>query len=928
MSDHTQEPSDRETGRMNAEQVHRLLTLSTIDDIQQFLSDVACDSGKWKWVPLGGRENNSGSINLAMDPGQALVERITNSMDAHIELEFELAGRPTGLDSPREAVQRLWNLESSRLTRESPSVARFIDEMAPRISVRVVGSMGRRQSSVMIRDSGIGQHPDDLPTTILGLQESNKADRRYLMGAFGQGGSSTFAYCPYSLVISRRHPLCLGSSKSDVIGWTVVRQFDEDAWKTFRYEYLVAHTGLIPRISPEVLDTLGTRFDNGTRIVHFAYDLGRINASWSRVGFRFFDNLLFDPVLPYRIEDHRVSPRFNRNLHGGRNRLEQVSIDRRPEAQTHEPDLSRWGAEGRVNIRYWVFRPGIVEGDDSESGASVRLGSYLDYDNSPLTIIFTLNGQRHHARGKSLVRDARLGALADYLLVHVDCDDLSLRLKKEIFTATRAGAMIGERREDLLINAVREALGDSWLKQKLEEILRRRETALATESTRRVNQMLNRLITVYRQGSSAGGRRGSQEGSGRDGRKRQTHDPPRSLEFADHRRLDLLAGEHKVVHLITDGPDNILSRQHRPGNLVFAIEGDNIARFAVDKDDMRNGRIPVRILVSSTATNGQGGRIIASLEVPPITLLTSMREIRVVPPPLPYVGTDPPTIFEFAKKTALTVEVGRRSVAEIHTNARNDLITRAVHPSHISGSSNVPGMFISVRGPRDGLAQLEINVSPSAQVGAEGGVTAKLALHDGTVFETSRAVSVIASKQHSVSTGSQPASLPAYQLKRVWQRLPEGNTDDITWDDVNNYSATRVGHYEPNGDELWLYVNMDETQFRAERIHWGRRFGESTSGRLTDRYVAYIAFHLFQLYDSAERAVSSVAQCAGDGNGNAEAGNQSPTYDPESVPVSEELRRVTATLIQTLRSEAELARLQDSGGETEDRLVPPPSSLA
>jgi len=74
------------------------------------------------------------------------------------------------------------------------------------------------------------------------------------------------------------------------------------------------------------------------------------------------------------------------------------------------------------------------------------LGSYLDYDNSPRTIIFTLNGQRHHAREKSLVRDARLGALADYLLVHVDCDDLSLRLKKEIFTATRAGAVIGERR--------------------------------------------------------------------------------------------------------------------------------------------------------------------------------------------------------------------------------------------------------------------------------------------------------------------------------------------------------------------------------------------------------------------------------------------------------------------------------------------------
>jgi hypothetical protein len=76
--------------------------------------------------------------------------------------------------------------------------------------------------------------------------------------------------------------------------------------------------------------------------------------------------------------------------------------------------------------------------------------------------------------------------------MHVDCDDLSSRLKKEIFTATRAGAMIGEKREDLLINAIQEALADPWLKQKLDEILRRRETALANESTQRINQMLNR----------------------------------------------------------------------------------------------------------------------------------------------------------------------------------------------------------------------------------------------------------------------------------------------------------------------------------------------------------------------------------------------------------------------------------------------------
>ncbi|MFP4641669.1 MAG: hypothetical protein ACLFPU_05785 [Dehalococcoidia bacterium] len=511
--------------------ISNLLSMSNTEDVEGFISYLQSVSDRWGWLPLGGRENNSGSINLAMDPGQALVERITNSMDAHIELKFELAGHPPDLNSPREAVQELWKLESSHLTRESSSMQAFIDEMASKTLIRVVGSTKRGHSSVVIQDSGIGQHPDDLPKTILGLQESNKNDKRYLMGAFGQGGSSTFASCPYSLIFSRRHPYCL-NGKEDLVGWTIVRKFDDDSLKTFRYEYLVDADGHIPTIEPEEIDAVGLPFENGTKIIHFGYELGKLNARWSLVGYRFFDNLLFDPVLPYRIEDHRVTPPFNRNLYGGRNRLDQVESSKRPESQAFQTDLSRWGGEGTVRIKYWVFRPRTSNEPEEMDDASVKLGSYLDYDTSPRTILFTLNGQRHHTRGKDLVRESGLGALADYLLVHVDCDDLTIRLKKEIFTATRAGAAIGETKEDLIINAIKEALADPWLGQKLKDILQRREAMITSESTRRLHQMLNKLITVYRQEESPGGRRAnSQSGAGRDGAERTIHDPPESLKF-------------------------------------------------------------------------------------------------------------------------------------------------------------------------------------------------------------------------------------------------------------------------------------------------------------------------------------------------------------------------------------------------------------
>jgi len=895
---------------LDAEQLRSLFSLSSGKDIESFLSHIEANSDRWKWFPLGGRENNSGSVNLAMDPGHALVERITNAMDAHIELQFEMAGRPSGLSSPREAVRRLWNLETSRLTRESPSTAKFIDEMAPKNLVRVVGSERRKDSAVIIQDSGIGQHPDDLPKTILGLQESNKNEKRYLMGAFGQGGSSTFAYCPYSLIISRRHKQCLGS-RHDLIGWTIVRQYDDDLWKTFRYEYLVGSDGLIPRMTPEEIDSLGINFESGTRIVHFSYELGRLKKRWSLVGYRFFDNLLFDPVLPYRIEDHRISPHFNRNLYGGRNRLDQTEKADRPDAQTFEADLSRWGGEGTVRIRYWVFRPRTTGKEEGEDDSSVKLNSYLDYDNSPRTILFTLNGQRHHTRDKGLVREARLGALADYLLVHVDCDDLSMRLKKEMFTATRAGATIGEKREDLIINAIKEALDDPWLKQKLKEMLLRLEAKITSESTRRVNQMLNRLITVYRQETFPGGRAGGEhEGAGKGHTERQIHDPPRSLRFADHRRLEMIGGDQTTIFLITDGPDEILIRRRRRGSLSLAIEGDRVGSLYVG--DMHNGKIPVRVIIPSESTSGQSGRIIASLKVGPHTLLSDTREIRIMPPPPPYVGAEPPTRLKFAKETNMRIEVGRKSVTQAHTDARNDLLTRAIGPASIQGFTDVPGVFISVRGPRDGVAHVEVSTDTNASVGAEGIIGVRLVLSDGTEFTTTRAITLIAFAPQTPSPGKEEAQNPAYKVLRVWQEVPEDATDSISWATKENYDNDKVGHYELNGDALWLYINMDERQFQLERLRWRKTFGEGTSQRLIDRYVAYLAFHLFQMYDhSQEGAPKDIPLGNIEGNGDENGSErQYQSYDPESRTVGLELRRVAGTLIQALRSEAQLMQLE------------------
>lgn len=891
------------------QQVRQLLSITTVEDVGAFLKGIGASSGKgWKWIPLGGRENNAGSVNLAVESGQALVERITNGLDAHIELQYELAGRPANLDAPRSAVKRLWELEADRLSRQSAQMAKFIDDRAPKTVVRVVGATERRGSSVVVEDSGIGQHPEDFPKTLLSLGESNKVNRPYLMGAFGQGGSSTFAYCPFSTIISRRHKDCL-DGKADLIGWTIVRKHDDDSLKVFRYEFLVEENGGIPTLDPDYLDSIDLAFRSGTRFVHIAYDLGRLNVQWSLVGYRYFDNLLFDPVLPYRLEDHRVSPQFNRNLYGARNRLDQVEASRSPEAQNYDADLAAWGGDGRVNIRYWVFGPVGDHSSDPDDDRGVKLDSYLDFSKSPRTIIFTLNGQRHHVQERSIVRNRRLGALADYLLMHVDCDQMSRRLKKEIFTATRTGATAGEQREDLLLGAVRGALSDPWLKQKMDEIVRRRQAQLTDESTRRVQRMLDTLITVYRDEQGGGGQKGpSEDGTSTTGvGERRVHDPPKSLKFADHRPLDVQRGKSKTIYLLTDGPDDLLSRPRRRAHINISCENGKTASFSIG--DIRDGRIPVYVRVATDAPSGHRQRMVATLELKPATYLTDARDMRVLPPPEPYSGNDPPKCFRFARTTTMTIEVGRSASAEIHTDTTNDILIRALSPASVQATCDIRGVRVSFRGPKDGIARVEALASRDVVPETEGIITVTLRLDDGTQFTTDRPCKVVEARKRTPRPGTQSTPIPAYKVDRVWRVAPADQSGAPTWESFSNHwDDTKIGTWEMNGETLHLLVNMDERQFRAERIRQSRgTLSTSYTDRLTDRHVAYLAFHLFQLHEQSQRRVeTSDRDRELTGEPVNDVGGYEANDDPDSPVVAHELRRVAATLIQTLKSEREL----------------------
>jgi hypothetical protein len=58
---------------LTLEQIDSLFNIYNIEKLEHFFSSISINSECWRWLPLGGHENNSGSVNLAMDPGQALL---------------------------------------------------------------------------------------------------------------------------------------------------------------------------------------------------------------------------------------------------------------------------------------------------------------------------------------------------------------------------------------------------------------------------------------------------------------------------------------------------------------------------------------------------------------------------------------------------------------------------------------------------------------------------------------------------------------------------------------------------------------------------------------------------------------------------------------------------------------------------------------
>lgn len=319
----------------NEELLKRLMVVSTVTDVEAVLAtlpivsehdttfDATRAAATWKqdhlhWMPVGADRGNAGRIKLANHPVNPLAERIVNGMEALIELqrtrELNQNANAAAPENPRAAISRYFQLPSldqipkieDKHERERVwSIAREIATHL-RLKLTTVKINGQPSFTIVVEDDGIGQSPDMIHRTLLSLGSTTKGDKPYMIGLFGQGGSSAFSISRFSWILSRRAPDALGEHQ-DGLGWSVIKQVFPKGRRDDYFAYLAAAPdGRVLSFDAASADAVGIA--HGSRFAHIGCDFQGVGgSSVTRNLYPALNHVLFNPMLPYELYAGRDS---------------------------------------------------------------------------------------------------------------------------------------------------------------------------------------------------------------------------------------------------------------------------------------------------------------------------------------------------------------------------------------------------------------------------------------------------------------------------------------------------------------------------------------------------------------------------------------------------------------------------------------------
>lgn len=640
-----------------------LMKATKSEEIEKIISTLVEDyEGVWRLV---GDRTNFPTIHITSNPFSSIVERITNAIDAQLEADALFYRNLTeNCKSPRQFVERRYGVEEGYLPSlkgKKREKERLVEAAGVRISLRDGDT--EETPTIDVADKGIGVARSEFPETLLSLNKNNKINKWYLMGRFGQGGSTTFRFSECTVMISRRR-LSLHELGTQ-ISFTIVKYREaSEGEKDGQYVYLVRKSDDLPFfISADNVD-----FGGGTLVRHVNYNLTRKYLLLDIYGY--VETYLFDPVLPFWLTEERSSSPAvgRRRIFGARDRLSRTDFVEQKDEFLANLDH---GALGTITIRYWVFRLGTQNKEKS---------TFIDPDNP---IVITYLGQTHAKLPRRILgNNCQLPNLYRDLVVQVDCDGLTDKGRRTMFTSTREVVTEEGRRLiiDSLVNTLSDELSELDQKRQL-EFLSEGVTKAKEDMRRKLAEMINRIRPGTFKIPTGGSGKAHVRLKKRVRRKSRRSKPPLETKaFPTFIRIANTQAPLKFskvwigtwIEVESDAPDNFLSK---PGvTLELSTDTEKFCRVAFKHKDFKGGRLYLKAGLIGDPNVGTTFSFCLKLRVSggqKITEFEHARDALIVEPPSgggeKKVPLDAPEILEVhqGEKFWMDSEWTNENVAEV-----------------------------------------------------------------------------------------------------------------------------------------------------------------------------------------------------------------------------------------------------------------------
>ena len=391
------------------------------------------------WKFLGNNSSNGSTVGMLKSGEKGLIERITNGIDAVIEKQK----LKYGLVSPKESSSVIKKAFSNYYN----NIVEILHGNSDRLNIKdakeqvilVVndGSKSNKPTFDVI-DKGTGIKGEDFDSTILSLAKGNKlnSDKSYLIGAFGQGGSTSLPFTDSTIIISK----C-----NNRYYFTVIKPVELSDYKNIVYVYLTLENKIIeleddePILAdyPYLNDFINS--DSGTLVRMVETDISKRfrENEVTKPGMLgdYINTELFNVGLPVKIVDNRAN--YASNIHT-QDRYSYGSFLKLQTSKYLQKDycgtIDIVHNDRSYKIEYFVLLPKEEEkwGSDSEC-KKVFEQFNVTYD----PIIYTVNGQMITSERYTRINNAGLNFLRFRLLVVINLDVLGTE-KYKFFTSDRS----------------------------------------------------------------------------------------------------------------------------------------------------------------------------------------------------------------------------------------------------------------------------------------------------------------------------------------------------------------------------------------------------------------------------------------------------------------------------------------------------------